>query len=169
MTRSTVRSIALLCVVAVAVGGLALWAGARTKGSESFNPNRTRFLWTGNEAQTTSTSFTATPDLGHTAIKHHGELIATYTVKLRGQGPAQFRLPGDGYKPNVVTFDPSASRGSDTFSFTAVLPEDGWECSQPQPEWRSPTGARLTISFMNMVVEYERKNVEPDYACREGS
>jgi hypothetical protein len=160
-----------LAVAVVGVASLTVWAGEPTVtgGRDSFGPNKTTFFWSTDDAQTSSEGFKHLPDVGNSSIKHFGAVVVTYTVKVSGDGPAQFRIQDDKFKPREVNFDPSASPGVDTFSFTAVKPGNDWSCSDVGLQWRSPTGAELELSFVNVSAAHKRKNEEPDYGCLEKS
>ena len=155
--------VAMGLVGAVAVGA-AVWASPVdvVGGRATYDPNRTKVVWSAQDAQTSSQDYKNVAGLGDKGIKHFGTMIATYTVKIKG-GPAQFRVSESKFNPLTATFDPSD--GTDTFSFTAVLQGGDWRCTDPSLKWRSTTGAPITLSYVGVIAEYKRKSEEPDFGC----
>lgn len=163
-SRSTYVAVVAGVVAAIGAATLAVWASPVdvVGGRDTYNPNKTRFVWSSQDAQTSSDTYKTVPGIGNKGIKHFGPMIATYTVKLEGSR-AQFRIEETGFKPRVATFDPSD--GTDTFSFTALLHGSDWRCSDPTLQWRSPSGSEVTLSHVSVIAEYKRKGEEPDFAC----
>lgn len=159
--------IAGLVAAAVALLALSVWASEPriVGGRDTFRPNRTQFFWDSGNDKTSSKDF-KNVGLGETVIKHTGSMVVTYTVKVGGKGPVEFRIPENDFKPGSAIVDPSNAPRADTFSFSAVLPENGWTCSDPRLKWRSPTGAPVTLRFVSVVVNYKVAKEEPDFGCR---
>ena len=162
-TRKATLWVAIGLASALAVAA-AVWASPVdvVGGSDTYDPNRTKVVWSTQDSQTSSQDYKNVNGLGDKGIKHFGTMIATYTVKIEG-GPAQFRVSTSKFNPLTATFNPSS--GTDTFSFTAVLQSGEWRCSDPSLKWRSTTGVPVTLSYVGVVAEYKRKSEEPDFGC----
>ena len=168
MSRKAKGALGLATTSAVGLVAVSVLASPAvvTGGRDTFRPNRTKFSWSTSDQQTSSTEFKRLPDFKNFPIKHYGPLVATVTVQVSGDGPAQFRLATGPFKPKRVTFDPSSTTRPQTFSFTAVLQRSGWSCSDAGLLWRSPSGTPLKLHVANVVVDHKRKNEEPDFGCR---
>ncbi len=110
-------------------------------------------------ATTSSTSWAAAPGLGNLAVCAKGQVSATVSVVLSG-GPAEFRMDFDGgpkMKPRVARFDPGATTNS--FSFTFIAHVAAFEASDGHlftVEWRSPTGAAITLKRGDVNLLFHR-------------
>lgn len=161
---------ALALCAAVALGVLAAAVGASPPvvmgGRDTFRPNRTSFAWSTADQSTSSDEFRRVSGLQNFPIKHYGPLVATVTLEVSGEGRAQFSFDSGPFKPKRVTFDPSTSNGSQAFSFSAVLQDEGWTCADAGLRWRSPSGRPLELHIANVVVDYKVRKEAPDFACR---
>lgn len=104
---------------------------------------------------TSSTGWTPVPGLASTLICAKGTVSATLSVNLVG-APAQFRLHIDGgglMEPELAHFDPTG--GTRSFSSTFAARVGTWEGSDGHSfdlEWRSPSGAPVTLKRGDLVL-----------------
>ena len=90
-------------------------------------------------------------------ITARGGLAATLSVTVSG-APVRFRMFIEDVdsriiymKPTSVVFDPGAGTGSFSFTFVKDLSRDPYSV---HIEWRSPTGAPVTLVAGSVVLQY---------------
>jgi hypothetical protein len=121
-----------------------------------------RAKWTTTRATTSSTKWRNVPGLGITRCTLH-QVTAMLAVTVRG-GPVRFRVIIDGVpeapmKPSFARFVPS---GAESFSYTFVgrtAPFEADDSHRFNVQWRSPTGARITMrqGVLNLLFQRGRQ------------
>jgi hypothetical protein len=148
--------VALLVLVAVVAVPVAVWA-AVTSGTYNGNVDRQRAKFRRTAITTTSTAWHDVPVL-NVAICAINEVSATLSVNLSG-GRARFRILGE--QGNVIQPGPAefAPSGFQSFSYTFVTSFGTFEADDRHSlkvQWRSTTGAAVTMSRGDLNVLYER-------------
>jgi hypothetical protein len=151
--RKWVVLLVLLAVVAVPV---AVWA-AVTTGRYDGNVDRQRAKFRKASITTSSTAWHNVPVLSVT-ICAINEVSATLSANLSG-ARARFRVVGE--QGNVIQPGPAefAPSGVESFSYTYVTSVGTFEADDRhslQVQWRSPTGAAVTMTRGDLNVLYER-------------
>jgi hypothetical protein len=131
--------------------------------SDSFGGNleRQTARWTSNDATTSSTEWRGVPGLALTRCMVN-QVTALVSVTVEG-AEVRFRVIQDGvpenpFKPTSVRFVPN---GVESFSFAFVgntAPFEADDTHRINVQWRSPTGAPVTIHQRVLTLLYERGN-----------
>ena len=152
MRKSLIVLAVLLVLVAVPVAVLA--AG----GVLSSDVNRQKARWTTTSVSTSSMEWRNVPGLSRLTADTIDEVSATLSVTVQG-APVRFRVvidtPEGPMRPGPVRFAPS---GVESFSFTFVrntVPFEGDDTHVFTVQWRSPSGAKVTLlqGVLNLVYE----------------
>jgi hypothetical protein len=111
---------------------------------------------------TDSTPWTVVPGWGFSdgaGVSVRGGLAATLSVTVSG-APVRFRMVIEDVerdyrviymKPTSVVFDPGAGTGSFSYTFVKDLSRGPYTVNI---EWRSPTGAPVTLATGSVVLQY---------------
>jgi hypothetical protein len=154
----TTRRLFVFLSVAAAVAAVPLAVLAAT-GSFGGALDRQRAMWTTSDAMTSSTAWRNVPGLGITRCTLN-QVTATLSTTVGG-GPVQFRVIIDGVpeapmKPGVARFVPN---GIESFSYTFVGNTGPFEADDTHRfnvQWRSPSGAALTMRRGAVNLLYQR-------------
>ncbi|HEY3069688.1 MAG TPA: hypothetical protein VGJ34_05175 [Gaiellaceae bacterium] len=155
MRRKWVVLLALAAAIAVPV---AVWAAvAVTSGVYSGNLDAQRAKFRNTAITTTSTTWHNLSPLS-VGICAINEVSATLSVNLSG-GRARFRILGE--QGNVIQPGPAefAPSGIESFSYTFVTSVGTFEADDKhtlQVQWRSTTGAAVSLRRADLNVLYER-------------
>jgi hypothetical protein len=146
--------VVLLALVAAVMVPVAVWAAVT--GQYNGNVDRQRAKFRIAALTTSSTSWHDVPVLNVT-ICSFNEMSATLSVTLIG-ARARFRMLGEAgnvIKPGPAEFAPN---GVESFSFTFVTSASGSgddDHHSLKVQWRSPTGAPVTMRRGDLNVFYE--------------
>ena len=151
------RSLVFLAVaIVLAAVPLAVLAATGVFGSRL---DLQRAKWTTTGATTSSREWRNVPGLGITRCTLH-QVTAMLAVTVRG-GPVRFRVIVDGVpeapmKPSSARFVPD---GPESFSYTFVgrtAPFEADDSHRFNVQWRSPSGARITMNRGALNLLYQR-------------
>jgi hypothetical protein len=146
----------LLVLAAAVVVPVAVWA-AVTSGTYAGNLDAQRAKFRATAITTTSTTWHNVPGLS-VAFCAINEVSATLSVNLSG-GRARFRILGE--QGNVIQPGPAefAPTGIQSFSYTFVTSVGTFEADDKHSlvvQWRSTTGAAISLRRADLNVLYER-------------
>lgn len=172
--RKSALLISLLTALAVGAP-MAVLAAARIAGDGMARVDTQAFQWgrhdrqqTGGGTGETSSTTTSTrwrrvgvhgPSFAYSPLRISttGPISATISVNVKG-APVEFRLKDTGriMRPGKAEFAPQTNDTSR--SFTYVRGGDGSEdgCRNLQLEWRSPSGRKVVLDRVALVVTYSR-------------
>lgn len=145
--RLTFRRSLVFVAIAVALAAVPLGVVAAT-GVLDGELDRQRAKWTTTRATTTSKAWRNVPGLAITRCTR-SQVTAMLSVTLSG-APVRFRVIIDGVpeapmRPGAARFVPD---GEESFSYTFVgrtAPFEADDTHRFNVQWRSPTGARVTL------------------------
>jgi hypothetical protein len=111
---------------------------------------------------TSSTKFESINPLSRLTVSNRGPVSPTFTGDFSG-GPVVVRAVGDrALGPGPAHFQPPVGKPG-TISATFVSGEMGHRCRSFGLEWKSPTGAPVTLHFGDFVLDYNF--VQPHQIC----
>jgi hypothetical protein len=151
--RSWVVFLVLVTAVAIPV---AVWAAVANRYDGNLDRQRARYRTT--SLTTSSTAWHSVPMLSVT-ICAINEVSATVSVNLSG-ARARFRVVGEQgnvIKPGPADFAPRGT-ATESFSYTFVTSVGTFEADDRHSltvQWRSPTGAAVTLTRGDFNVLYE--------------
>jgi hypothetical protein len=151
-TLALVSSVVLLVAIPAGVLAVTIRNGSRL--------DHQRSAVRSNTASTSSTSWTDVPGLRGLDVCAAGSVSAAVSVDVSG-APVDLRVQWDdvplALRPRVAHFDPSG--GTTSFSFTFVGHMQSFEGSDGHlfdVQWRSPTGAPVTLNRGNVNLLFGR-------------
>jgi hypothetical protein len=151
------RWVVLLVVVTAVAIPVAVWAAVANRYDGNLDAQRARYRTT--SLSTSSTAWHNVPVLS-VDICALNEVSATLSINLSG-GRARFRVVGEQgnvIKPGPAEFAPTGA-GTESFSYTFVTSVGTFEADDRHSlfvQWRSPNGARVTLTRADLNVLYER-------------
>jgi hypothetical protein len=151
------RILIIIAAVAVAVGIPTAVLAATGGNSSSLDQQASKF--TDTTVTTSSKTFRAIPGLSGLNICALHQVTATLGVELNG-APAGFQIRVDGggtMQPGALRFVPAGPH--DSFSFTFIgnaAPFEANDHHEYDVEWRSPTGAPVTLERGTFNLQYQR-------------
>jgi hypothetical protein len=134
------------------VAGAALHGDSFSFSSRNYAIDHQGAASTHSPVTTSSTRFESIGPLSRLAVSNHGPVSLTFTGDLSG-GPVVVRAIGDrplGSGP--ARFQPTGSH--ETFSATFVSRSMKRRCRNFGIEWKSPTGAPVTLRHGDFVLDY---------------
>jgi hypothetical protein len=147
-----------LAVVAAIVAPLAVWALVNS-GAYNGNVDRQRAKWRSSSLTTSSIGWANVPVLS-VNICAINEVSATLSANVTG-GRVRFRVVGEQgnvIKPGIAEFAPTGG-AVDSFSYTFVTSVGTFEADDRHTlrvQWRSVSGASVTLRRADLNVLYER-------------
>jgi hypothetical protein len=163
---SLVGAFAIVAFSISAVAGRAPSGDAleATGSFRSYRANRQAFMWTRNEATSSSTEWM---QLGMSGpIRSRGAASGTISINAGG-APVEVRLMWDNghvFRPEAALFNPSESLESFSFGFVSDHDRPSG-CHYFHAEWRSPTGTEATIYDANVVLDYRSAPATDEAFC----
>jgi hypothetical protein len=158
MFCSMKRKLVLVTAVVVVAVAVPLGVLAAT-GSTGGQLDRQAARWRTAPVSTSSTEWRNVPGLSTTRCARD-QVTAMLSVNVEG-GPVRFRVVPDGvpeapFHPGWVVFDPT---GIESFSYTFVddmAPFEADDTHRFDVQWRSPTGAEITLRKAVFNILYEQ-------------
>jgi hypothetical protein len=150
-------------LVVGAAAGVAVSGGYRFSG-DTLRVDHQTFVSVKGSRTTSSRAFTdVLAWIAQPAINNRGAVTVTFSGDFSGGSVELRALKGERrvLKPGVARFNPGA--GTSSFSFTFVSDRMRPGCRKIGLQWRSPSGALVTLNYGDLVVDFHR--VKPTGIC----